>query len=185
MRCHDVWCTSTLVARRGTLFYSSFLPRQQPFDIAAVCFSHEKDPRSSMTCGHISSASHLEVPGPVWWCQHTVWYGTHSELRYSPVRWLLFLPLRSAIRSCPPPPACLHLSCFYSCWPALLCCSLSWQWAVVCRAAGMLCILSWEGIEKLGPRLTQVTLGLEAQTGGRQEDRDVYHIFISPSEYCH
>lgn len=44
---------------------------------------------------------HQEIPGPVWWCQHTVWYGIHSEVWYSPVGWLPSLPLWSAVCLCP------------------------------------------------------------------------------------
>lgn len=101
MMCDVVVLDWTLVARCGTLFYSSISPRQQPSDITAVCFSHEKDHRPCMTRGHIFSAYHPEIPGPAWWCQHALWYGIHSELWYSPAGWLLFLPLWSAACLCP------------------------------------------------------------------------------------
>lgn len=102
MRCHDVWYTSIrLVTRRGTLFYSSISPCQQPLDITAVCFGHEKDPWPCLTWGHIFSAYDLEIPGPAWWCQQAVWYRIHSRLWYSPVGLRLFPPLWSAVSWCP------------------------------------------------------------------------------------
>lgn len=52
-----------------------------------------------MTSGHIFS----EIPGPAWWCQHTVRYGLHSELWYSSVWWLLSPSLWSAVCPCPLP----------------------------------------------------------------------------------
>lgn len=105
-------------------------------------------------------AYHFRTSGPAWWCQHPVWHWIHSELWCSPSKATLS---SFAVCCLLQSPVCIHI--FWFLWPVA--CPLLyqerspfWQWAVVRRAAGMVWMLSWEG----RPRLTQVTLELEALT---------------------
>lgn len=54
----------------------------------------------------------------------------------------------------------------------------------------MVSMLSWEGMEGAEAKAHTGDLGAEGadsiyMDGGRQKDRDIHHIFISPSEHCH
>lgn len=68
----------------------------------------ERSPALFGTCVFFS-AYHLDMHGPAWWCQHTVWHRIHSELWHSPVDRLLYVPLRSAVFLFP---LSIHLSAF-------------------------------------------------------------------------
>ena len=51
-------------------------------------------------------------------------------------------------------------------------------------------MLSWEGMEGAEAKANTGDLGAGGSdsihmNGGRQKDRDIHHIFISPSESCH
>lgn len=113
--------------------------------------------------------------------------GTGYTLNYDTPRldgrFFFSLPLRFLH-----PSVCLHLSCLFV--AAGLASSLSELLAVLTVSCGLQGC--WDGLhaklgarsQELRPRLTQVTLGLEALTaftsGGRQKDGDIHHIFISP-----
>lgn len=113
------WC--------ATLFYRAISPCQQPFDITAICFSHEKDPR--VTRAHIFSAYHLELYGHVWWCQHSLVWDTCRGFFFF---LLLVPPLRVSL--------CFHPSCFCCRW--LTPTARSAPLWMACRAGRMAWMLS-------------------------------------------
>lgn len=141
-----------------------------------------KDPWPRATQGHIFSADHREIPRPVWWCQQTVRYG---------IRYFLFLcalllaggRIRSSV--------CLHPSSFYSCWSALFSirsCSLLWRELWSAGLLGWSACKAGRGCREPGPRLTQVTLELEARAAftwmeGDRGTETSSHFYKPSSEF--
>lgn len=119
-------------------------------------------------------AYHFQMSGPAWWCQHPVWHWIHSELWCSPSEAALS---SFAVCCLLPSSVCIHIFCFFT--ASGLPSSLSARLAVLTMSCGLQG--DWDGLNvKLGgeegrPRLTQVTLELEALTACIHER--LLHLF--------